>query len=1013
MTEQERRQSEKTNYYLVLELDFRKPELSGSVIGKAFAEKQKEWSKNVNNPAKGREARKKLDLTGKTGSFQRIMLSDDGDVTERREEAEAARKIADEKIESIINNFSGIKKIDTSAMEKLLERNKKFLITAEEFRRRLKENGIEETAEASRNGGENNTAFSRIKKDLEIVGRKSLYEYLFAWVSEPKNGRKKTDGSQWTMEDILALSCEEITEISDSAYQRYNGIAKKDEEVSAGKSLASACRTYLADARKRREYDDYLSLALPEEVCERIDGFGIGGAISLEQSKDLLVLYASLRPGLSVEEMIGRLRKEFIGRKIFDYEFPHMGKDQPAFKRCNLCGRLSEAVHTHCAFCGKPFRITCFRCGAEIENGISHCPGCGTDLKAKADAEEECAGAEKCLDRFDFAAAAEKTERAKRIWPECPLIAPLEKKLQEKRLRMEERDQKIRRLVRDRRFVEAKVEYDRLAAAVPGYGDEILRKQITGAVREAGEWLRKAQAFSGSEAQLVEYCSKALALCADLQEARMLVLKYPPGPASNIRITANARSNLITWDKSPSEGGILYRLVRKEGSVPESDTDGQVLTETGATQFEDEDLKANTPMFYSVYTFRSGVSSLPVTNREAVYNYPDVEAFEISEADRCLNLSWKRKSGMSGVELYRKEDSPPAGYGQGEKLPLLSGDSYSDLQVQNDRTYFYTVYALYRTGSGMVPSGGRTVKGTPAKPPEKVSGCLLSRNGNAYSLEWKPVEKGTVEILMRESPWEHAPGSVLSRSEILSCLQPLPVTAKSANRVDFQWEKEGVAYLYPVNFVNRTGMIGDGIRISGAADFTGLQEPKISGSTIYLFFDWSCKAARAAVLYKTGALPAGPEDPSAEKIVVTREQFLREKCITVYNAEKSDYYFVVYAAYGDGIYSSGISAVCRNGDPVRISYSVRTERNLMRRIRGIKVTVWGEGCTGLPRMLLFRKNGVAPIHKGDGVLVCEIESGDRNSAEISIPDTGITEQTKFTLFFEDDSLYSRMILRKR
>lgn len=549
MTEQERRQREDKNYYLVLELDFRKPELKKGVIEKAFEEKRKEWSRQVNNPARSRSARQNLELTGKSGSFAEVMLSEDESASRRREEAEAAKKIADDKVESLINNFSGVGKINSSAIKKLLDKYKKYRITMEEFRSLLKANGIEEIADTAQNDLAKSSSLAQIQKNLDVIGRKTLYDYLFAFVSDARYDMKKPDGSEWTLEDIFALSSEELIAISDKAYGEYNKAPNKDEKCNANKSLASICRTCFGDSLKKQEYDDYISEGIPDEVSERIDSFGIMGNIGLEQVKDLIKLYSSLQPGLSEETITNRLRKEFVNRKIFNYEFPYNTKEQPIFRRCNLCGRLSEVRNTYCAFCGKPFLIRCFNCGAEIENGTNNCPKCGTDLKARAEAEAVCSSAEKYLEIFEFEAAEEKIAQARRIWPQCPLIAPLEQKLQEKRSRMEESIDRIGRLTKSRHYIEAKAEYEKLTARVPGYGDEILFRKIEAGITEAKEWLRKAKAAVGDEISMIDCCSKALALCADLQEARMLVLKYPPGPASNIKIISKGESNLITWDQ--------------------------------------------------------------------------------------------------------------------------------------------------------------------------------------------------------------------------------------------------------------------------------------------------------------------------------------------------------------------------------------------------------------------------------------------------------------------------------
>ena len=1016
MTEQERREHEKTNYYLVLELDFRKPEVSKDVIKKVFESKCAEWSSFLNNPQKRREAQSNQDLTSKSGSFERIMLAEDIGSQERLEEAKAAQLISETKLKELVNSFCGIKTVKVSDLKRYINNNKKYMLTLDSVKEQMKLAGV--TVEEDKGTSNTRNPFDEIVKDLDVIGKKTLYEYLYWAVADPKNSLKKPDGTKWKQEDIFVLPINEISRISDAIYARYNDIAQKTERNNAIKKLATSCKKVLTDAAMRKKYDAFISQTIPEVVSSRIDLFGLDLSISLEEAKDLIELYGNTDEGrnLRFSEIKEALKREFLARKIVNYEFPNDTKEKPAFKRCRICGFLAEYGNTHCTNCGNAYVIKCFKCGNEIENGVNNCPNCGVDLEGKSNAEAECKSAQRCLDRFDFDGALKCIQRARRYWQECPQIPSLETEILERKKELEEKIVEINTLINKKYYVAAKTKYSSLTARVRGYSDVALGKIIDNAISEAKEWLDKAQKSQNNESQLIDYCSKALEICADLQEAKILMIKYPPKPASNLRVVKRNSSNLITWNKSPSNGNVTYRLVKREGSVPKSDVeDGKTISliETSANQFEDKSLSANVPTYYAVYTYRAGISTIPAFNNDAVYNFLDVENVSLEEGDSCISLMWDKADGIDKVEIFRKQGSAITGYGDGSKIATTCSSLLSDVDLKNDQLYYYAIYAVYQTARGTMHSSGIVMRGMPAQPPEKASNCCLTKNGDTYSFSWNPVKKGKVEVLITNKEPSLMSGTVVSLAEIKRLFTQISVESKTTTSIQFKLTGEGVYYICPVTLINQMGVIGDYQRISSVADFTNLLTPRLSGNTVYLQFDWSCQAEAAVVLYKIDGYPNGPHDNFANKVVVTKMAYEKEKVIAIHDITLDEYYFTIYASYGNDVYSSGVSTTYNNGTLGLISYKIDIKRSLLRKIKGIKVHVEAENLNVIPKMVLYKKVGVQPVNKGDGILVGTIESVSQKKYEISFPDTAINDRTKYQLFLDNDELYSKIQLKKR
>ena len=1014
MTEIERRENEKTNYYMVLELDFRKPEVSTDTIKHVFEAKCVEWSALLNNPQRRREAQSNQDITSKSGSFERIMLAEDSNSQDRLEEAKAAVVISDRKLKELVNSFCGIKNVKSSDLKRYIDNNKKYMLDIEYVKKAMKVAGV--TIEEDAGTGRSFNPFSDIAKDLDVVGKKTLYEFLLWAVDDSKNGIKKPDGTKWKKEDIFILSDGQIGDICDKIYARYNAIAQKTERNNAVKKLATSCKKVFSDKSMRKQYDDFISNSLPDIVVNRIDIFGIDSSISLEEATDLIELYGNTAEGkkLTLTEIKENLKKEFIARKILDYEFPNDSSTSKTFRRCRICGTMSKIGNTHCPECGNAYTIKCFKCGENIDNGVKNCPKCGTDLGGKQNSELECRAARKCLDKFDFKGALECVQRAKRSWADYEEIISLENEIRTLQGDLQEQIAKISQLVAEKRYIEAKSVYETLKARVVGYKDGIVEQNIENAIKEAMEWLNKAKNCQNNEKQLIDYCSKAIELCKDLQEAKILMIKYPPKSATNLLVTQNGRSNVISWNKSTSTGAITYCLLKGIGAIPKiDDTNIKELIHTSASFFEDKEVVANMPTYYSVYTYRAGISTVPIYNSEPVYNYLNVENVRMEEGNACLTLYWEKNNQVDSVVIFRKQGSPVKKYGDGILVETTKNNMYTDVSLINEQPYYYGLFAQYRTPEGLVAASGEYAGGVPTVPPDMVVSNEISKNGDIYTFSWIEPLKGIVEVMMIEHEPKLQAGLLTGIENIKEEFLPLKVVTKTASSVQFKVLKEGTLYICPITIVGKMGVIGDYHRISSVADFSALQTPRISGSNGYIVFDWSCKAKEALVLCKTGGYPSGPEDSTAIKVVISKDRYEKEKTVVFHDLVKENYYFSVYASYGNDIYSAGISTFCMNGTQDVIVYRIEIERSLFRKVKGIRVYLESETLYTLPKLLLYKKTGVQPLNKGDGTLVGEIEEVSKNKTSYFFEDTMIGEKTKFQLFFANDDLYRKMQLRKR
>ena len=373
MTSEKRRQKEESNYYFILGLDFRKPELSKKVIEKVMEEKRAEWSGNLNNAEKKAEAEKCLELIRMGGEFESIMLVDDENSLSRIKEAEAAKKIADDEINSHIEIFRRMKSIKTSGIKAYIKENARYFITLENFREQLKKFGIEEVDDIKK---QREFSYNEVEEKLKIIKKSTLYSFLFFYMKDKKD--------YMSSDDICTLDPGELKENAKKISNEMNNKPNKIEKDRVIKELADYCTVLLGDPKEKEKYDHYLSsIVLPPKICRKVEAFGLNGSIDAVQAKELMNHYKRLRPELSEGEIKENLKKEFIKRKILNYEFPQGSDAGSKFQRCNICNRLAGIESKNCPFCGEPFFLQCFHCGVQVESGFDYCSKCGTNMHGK------------------------------------------------------------------------------------------------------------------------------------------------------------------------------------------------------------------------------------------------------------------------------------------------------------------------------------------------------------------------------------------------------------------------------------------------------------------------------------------------------------------------------------------------------------------------------------------------------------------------------------------------------
>ena len=81
-------------------------------------------------------------------------------------------------------------------------------------------------------------------------------------------------------------------------------------------------------------------------------------------------------------------------------------------------------------------------------------------------------------------------------------------------------------------------------------------------------------------------------------------------------------------------------MLCKAYSIPINDKDVDFVKDVSSTSLNDDTIKSGIPYYYSVYAVRAGVTSTPLTCRDAIINYKEVSNIKISTGEGCINIKW-------------------------------------------------------------------------------------------------------------------------------------------------------------------------------------------------------------------------------------------------------------------------------------------------------------------------------------------------------------------------------------
>jgi hypothetical protein len=679
-----------------------------------------------------------------------------------------------------------------------------------------------------------------------------------------------------------------------------------------------------------------------------------------------------------------------------------------------------------CGVCGDPLWIKCPKCSKRIPARDQACGDCGFVVANLREVEFLIALAQKSLRDNDLTTADLKTQEALRLWPGHPELAALLAQIKSYRDEIERSHQRLSEALAGQRLFEARSVCATLISKAPDYkghdGKDARqwRAEIERWIKEAEDRVaeaRKHESGGRTEDAAVAF-QEALHLAADAEEARKGLLRCPPQPPSNVRVTLGDDQILVEWLSSSSAGDIEYLVVAKRDSATVAPEDGQRLALVRDCSWRDKTQAAGAVVCYAVFAERGGARSRPSVSKPLLVAR-EVEEFALEVKDGIVQGSWRLSAPEGRVRIFRKEGAPPAGR-EGEEIKPASANHFIDRAARLGRIYYYRALVEYHDRDGMqVFTSGRVVSVRPEAPPQPLDRFEIAAERNGIRFSWQPTASGAVMIYRTDERPQWAFGEQILARHLSVFGAPLSVVG-DRQALDPSPPSQSPVYYVAVTVSGDTAIVGAS---QSYVDIKGVSELSADDFDHYLQLKWKwpegCRWA--IVAWRPDAYPQDARDSKAEKRRITKGEYERNGGFRIENPMSRPYRFVVFAAKeveGETIYSMGLGSGARGelrvNQRIQVEYSIRRPTLFSFSKRYKLILKASQDVPMLPDLALVARPGdLQPMSVDDAVTLAtfsnrRLQAGMEKELEFSLD--GVARPVYLGLFFRARSAYQQFQL---
>ena len=565
-------ETERDNYYVLLELDFDPPVMDPGQIKAALRLKKQEWTRWQDHPLKRNDGIAYLDMAGE---IERVML----DPVLREKEALGAKETGRKmhaRLEAELRILESKGYILPKEMSAIAVKYRSFGATEKLVAENAK-SPVSETPPAPKDdgGGEvlDRVTARNIIRGLRVLGFPTLYAFL----QEPPYSSVKK----------LQAAAERVRRASAA-----QGGRSHKAVISA--ELSGICTSLFESVQSKQTYDRYIKIskypAVGEVLDEEVARNGhIGPGVMLR-----IVNFAVEAYGIKILEA-----EEYIRNYCAAYDIPFSRNGAQVF--CPNCAGKMPKNSKVCAKCAQPFSGDCPECGEPFEGGQDICEACGFKTGNMGKALEFLDKAENALIEKDWNTAQKALAHVNKCWPCHQKLEVLEMRASLLERRYMECVQSATDLVSRRRLYAAKELIDEAALRDIRLPAGLVKNVAV----EIAAFEKRMENLIQSGGPNVESLLRLSADVTDSIELNRLLASHPPRPPAEFTAYARDRHVALSWGESPSAYTDTYLLLRKKNTMPLSVFDGELLYEGCAHAFTDTEAMPLTPYCYCLFSKRA------------------------------------------------------------------------------------------------------------------------------------------------------------------------------------------------------------------------------------------------------------------------------------------------------------------------------------------------------------------------------------------------------------------------
>ena len=696
----------------------------------------------------------------------------------------------------------------------------------------------------------------------------------------------------------------EVTRRSDAERRRWMQKSQVTAEKTAWLEAVSHAQSHLGTPETRGRYDRTLRVEAEERLAEAI-AFAVRGLTRLDYGTRSALVQEAAAEGVDADRagvLIGRgCRAEGVA-----FEGPSSllngSIDPPRYLRCRSYSGVTNfddaagsggnraSIRPDCPFCGASLRWHCPSCGRDHWVDLARC-GCGFLRENVEPLAQLLLEAQRLFRDRDYRASVDRLQQVQGYVPDHPVARKGIKTASRHLLELDRARVAFESSRSRRHLVAAEVALEAWRQVAPSDNPDLLAASsaLEIGLRSARRSVALAEATlaSGDIAAARTGFDQALAVAADLVEARQGRLRCPPDPPTRLVAQFDRDRVRLRWTPASPDGlgPVQFRVVRKQGSAPTQPIDGTLIAETGQAEAEDRAVRPGESVAYAVYADRGDVTSPKGANSQALDVLSDV--YDITGEVRSgeTYFSWTLPSGAIAARVVRNRFSPPTSERDGDLVESMP-DGLIDRGLQNDRTYHYAVFAVYRdpnaqqgtTGERL--SQGLRVSLVPRPPAQAIAAPILNPTlDGRVAISWATPPRGEVRILRTIKPPSLEPGDRVPAESLAAWGGDWIESTGDGRGEDPAPPAVGLCFYTPVVVLAGEATIGVPARFSCVADPSDLRAVRAGGvgaaGRVHLRWRWSPQGVESRVVASLGRPPTGADDPSGVSFRVFDDEYSR------------------------------------------------------------------------------------------------------------------------------------------